>query len=184
LKSIERIKKEGTFDIISPLTRDSTVRDEIQRLFAEAGLTSLLVGLAETPIKTGGEVASTTLVGEITKQIEESLPYIPTDEKMALINELVSLPKEEREFLIQSLIEQKQIEKPEDLSELRKAIEEIRPEPVEPVTPAPSEISVELDKLLDEGVITPEEKSVLEVELKGLSLEDQRKFLNKLRDRL
>ncbi|MHA1835508.1 MAG: hypothetical protein ACTSYQ_01035, partial [Candidatus Odinarchaeia archaeon] len=175
INTIKTIKKEDVFDIVSPIHRDEILNKHVQTLFEKPELKdfSFIIG-AELPLTSVIAAEDETLKENLRIRIKESLPDISKDELESLITELVSLPVEEREFMISSLTETAK----EEVGGKVKTVEKVKETKEIGIS-----ISEELEKLLNEGIITEEEKIILESELSTLPPEEQRRFLDKLRER-
>ncbi|MHA1409668.1 MAG: hypothetical protein ACTSQY_05095, partial [Candidatus Odinarchaeia archaeon] len=184
IKTSDGIKKDEIFDIVSPLTRDAIIKDKIKDMFIGIGTASTFAGLMEAAATTEVKMEKTSLYDELNKKIDETLPYITSSEKTALINELIALPPEEREFLLQSFIEEKEGTSKSTLGKVDVRLKSAKETPAKPklVDELEKEISNELDNLLKQGIITKEEKAVLTVELKELSEKDRKLFLDRLKE--
>ncbi|MHA1755062.1 MAG: hypothetical protein ACTSYR_06085 [Candidatus Odinarchaeia archaeon] len=172
--TIEGIKKEKVFELEAPVIREDVIKSNVSASLSHLKDYIPMAALTGMKFEETFKLESSKVIQELSAKLDEVLPNLSEDEKNSMIEEFINIPADEREYLIQSFKEGF-IPKPiEPAMEPKVDISEIELE---------KSISAELEKMIDEGIISNEEKAILEVELKSLSPEEQRKFLDKIKKR-
>lgn len=187
LESLKYIKKMKNFNIVSPVTRASNIRSKLNQVLSEPALDSFKLYLGESALTLDAAKEGSSLYNELSNRISTALPGISDQEKRSLIDELIGLSVDEREFLLKSIVEERKLEKPSSKDNLSVDVagDMWQPETEKIIPPASAHPQVveELDRLLKEGLITEQEKAILSVEILDMPVEEQIKFLNSLKDK-
>jgi len=171
IETVGLISKEELTEVGVARSRDDLINANVSEILSPV--------LGEVPVKPPItalplEERMSTELAELRELINKEFFDLPETEREAMVKELFSLPPEERETTIQSLIESRESERQEIVKE---------GEILEKETIVEEELGEVLDKLVEEEVITEEEKLILLEELKNLKPEDRKEFLDKLRER-
>lgn len=181
LTSIDYIKKMKNFNIASTVTREANINAKLERLLADPLYADLKDFILKPVAKIDLTGVSSSLYAQVSDEVNRLLPWLSEAERTSLINELLTLPPDEREVLLKSMIEEQQSKLPSEKFEAEKPL--ISEEILEPTVTAQDRIMEELSRMVKDGLITEEEKNILAVELADLPVEEQNKFLEKLKSR-
>ncbi len=181
LTSIAYIKKMKNFEITSPATREDNINSKLGELLSDPLYSDLKDFIIRPVSKIEVAGVPSNLYAQLSDEVNRLLPALTEAERKSLIDELVNLPSDERELLLKSIVEEQKGKLETRLFETETPIveEEALKKPVE----ARDRIIAELSKMVNEGLITEDEKNILAVELADLPVEEQNKFLEKLKSR-
>ncbi|MEM2907072.1 MAG: hypothetical protein QW739_03220, partial [Candidatus Odinarchaeota archaeon] len=180
LTSIDYIKKMKNFKITSPISREDDINSQLGRILSDPLYEGLRGYVAEPVVKLGSVGEYSAIYAELFDKVSQILPGLSPAEKTSLIDELVNLSPDEREVLLKSIVEEQKLKSSGKLEEGEfMPVEEVS----KPVVESRNKILDELSKMVGEGLITEEEKNILAVELMDLPIEEQNKFLERLKSR-
>ncbi|MEM2109604.1 MAG: hypothetical protein QW327_03865 [Candidatus Odinarchaeota archaeon] len=180
LTSIDYIKKMKNFKITSPISREDDINSQLGRILSDPLYEGLRGYVAEPVVKLGSVGEYSAIYAELFDKVNQILPGLSPAEKTSLIDELVNLSPDEREVLLKSIVEEQKLKSSGKIEEAEfMPVEEVS----KPVVESRNKILDELSKMVGEGLITEEEKNILAVELMDLPIEEQNKFLERLKSR-
>ncbi|WEU40562.1 MAG: hypothetical protein OdinLCB4_001125 [Candidatus Odinarchaeum yellowstonii] len=180
LTSIDYIKKMKSFKITSPISREENIKSKLEKILLDPSYEGLRGYIAPPVTKIDSVSESSTIYSELSNRVNQLLPELSSAEKSSLIQELINLPPDERELLLKSIVEERGGKTESKLEEEFKQIESAVSKPS---MDSHSKILDELSRMVSEGLITEEEKQILSLELADLPVEEQNKFLERLKSR-
>jgi hypothetical protein len=180
LTSIDYIKKMKSFKITSPISREENIKSKLEKILLDPSYEGLGGYIAPPVTKIDSVSESSTIYSELSNRVNQLLPELSSAEKSSLIQELINLPPDERELLLKSIVEERGGKTESKLEEEFKQIESAVSKPS---MDSHSKILDELSRMVSEGLITEEEKQILSLELADLPVEEQNKFLERLKSR-